>query len=143
MSTGNQSWTTELTSRDRRTRRNSLVFTFWLLLFAGSFLAGHWLLRYLDWTPEGAIGIGYSLLPLIPGLLAFRAYLKLFREADEMLRKTLVEGIVFGFGAVMLFWGTIQLPEHVWLPKVKADLVIAVMMIAWSVGTIRASWRMR
>ena len=23
------------------------------------------------------------------------------------------------------------------------DLVIAVMMIAWSVGTIRAAWRMR
>jgi MFS family permease len=129
--------------RDRRTVRNAIVFTIWIFLFSVSFLAGHWLLDAAGWKPEGAVGVAYSLLPVIPGLIAFRAYLKLFREADELMRKVLVEGVLYGFGAVMLFWGAIQLPEHVWLSKVKADTVITVMMIAWSLGTIFASWRYR
>ena len=129
--------------RDRRTNRNGIVFAVWICLFGASFLGGHWLLRATGWMPEGALGVGYSLLPLIPGLIAFRAYLRLFREADELIRKVLIEGPLFGVGAVMLFWGAIQLPEHVWLHKVPADTVISVMMIAWSAGTIWAAWRYR
>ena len=130
-------------SRDRRTTRNAIAFAIWMCLFAASFLAGHWLLAATDWKPEGAVGIGFSLLPLIPGLIAFRAYLKFFREADELMRKIQVDGVVFAFGAVMLFWGVIQLPEHVWLSKVSADMVASVMLIAWSLGTVLASWRYR
>lgn len=70
--------------RDRRTVRNAIVFTIWIFLFSVSFLAGHWLLDAAGWKPEGAVGVAYSLLP-----------------------------------------------------------VITVMMIAWSLGTIFASWRYR
>ena len=129
--------------RDRRTNRNGIAFAVWVCLFGASFTAGHWLLGATGWTPEGALAIGYSLLPVLPGLMAFRAYLKLFREADELMRKVLIEGLLFGVGAVMLFWGAIQLPEHVWMHKVSADTVISVMMIAWSLGTIWAAWRYR
>ena len=59
------------------------------------------------------------------------------------MRKIQVDGVVFAFGAVMLFWGVIQLPEHVWLHKVSADMVASVMLIAWSLGTVLASWRYR
>jgi len=113
----------------------------WTFLFTASFLGGDWILEATEWKPEGAVGIAYSLIPVIPGLLAFRAYLKLYREADEMMREVQTEGILFGFGTVVLFWGAIQLPEHIWLPRVKADILIAVMLLSFSVGIIRAQGR--
>jgi hypothetical protein len=129
------------TAIERRSRSNSLVFLMWTFLFTASFLGGDWILDGTGWRPEGAVGIAYSLIPVIPGLLAFRAYLRLYREADEMMREVQTEGILFGFGAVVLFWGAIQLPEHIWLPRVKADVVIAVMLLSFCVGIIRAQGR--
>ena len=145
MTTDNLTETTNCsgTQHGRRTRRNSRVFALWMFIFSASFVIGGWIFKHADWAPEGPVAWVISLLPLIPGVIAFRAYLKYFREADELMRKIMIEGLLFGFGAVMVFWGAIQLPEHVWLPKIHANLVISVMMLAWSFGTIRATRRYR
>ena len=131
------------TARERRVRRNSRTFTIWIFVFTASFVAGKWILRDAAWAPDGVLAIGLSLVPLIPGAIAFRAFLQYVREADEMLREILVEGLVFGFGVTMVLWGAIQLPEHVWLPKFKADWVMAVLLLATSYGIMRAHWRRR
>lgn len=126
---------------ERRYRRNSLTFNLWAGAFAASFLGGRWLIALTDWTPEGASGVAYSLLPVVPGFFAARAFLRLFHGADEMMRQILTEGLLFGFGATVIFWGAIQLPEHIWLEKVSADIVISFLMGGFLVGAIRAQWR--
>lgn len=131
------------TSRDRHTQRNSRLFTLWAFLFAASLMGGHWLLTALDWRPQGPLGVVYSLAPLVPGLMAFRAYLKFFHEADELRRRIVVEGVLFAFGAVLLFWGAVQLPQHIWLPPIKADWLISGMMFGWVIGMILAARRFR
>jgi len=128
----------EPTTLERRWMRNGREFAIWTFVFAASFLAGHWIASRTDWIPDGVGGVAISLIPIVPGLLAFRSFMTLFREADELMHKILVEGILFGFGAVILFWGAIQLPEHIWLPKVSADIVMAVMMLSWALGGMLA-----
>ena len=131
------------TSKELRMRRNGIAFAVWVILFGASFTAGHWFSDSTDLPLTGLAGVAYSLLPLVPGFMAFRAYLRFYREADEMMRKIQTDAIAFAFGVVVLFWGAIQLPEHVWLPKVKADLVMSVMLVSFSlsmiVGSIRRS----
>lgn len=129
------------TSNERRTIRNSRHFVFWTVVFTASFLGGKWLFVRGGWEPQGLPGIAFSLLPLIPGLLAMRAYLRFFRETDEMMREIQTEGVLFAFAATVVFWGAIQLPEHVWLPKVKADIVMAFMLLSFAFGVCRASLR--
>lgn len=130
-----------VTSNERRTIRNRLQFVFWTLLFVASFLGGKWLVDGGGWELGGPAEIAISLLPLIPGLLAMRAYLRFFRETDEMMREIQTEGVLFAFAATLVFWGAIQLPQHVWLPKVEAGTVVGAMWISFSIGVCRASFR--
>ena len=120
--------------RDRRATRNSIVFAIWICLFAAAFLVGHWLLDATGWKPEGAVGVGFSLLPLIPGLVAFRAYLKLFREADEMMRKIHLEALATAFGVAFVVGMSAGLLDQMDVPKVgKADLTWSMMVVTYSV----------
>ncbi|HSG34755.1 MAG TPA: hypothetical protein VLA37_09480 [Sphingomonadaceae bacterium] len=93
------------------------------------------------WDSDSIFAIAFSLIPLIPGAMAFRAFMRLYRESDEMQREMLTEGVVTGAALATIFWGAIQLPEHIWLPKVKADLVMAVLFLGFSAGMIRARLR--
>jgi len=129
------------TSAERRYRRNSWTFNLWAIAFAASFLGGNWLLKATGWEPQGIDGVAFSLFPVVPGFFTARAFLRLFHGADEMMRAILTEGLLFGFGAVIIFWGAIQLPEHIWLDKVSADTVISLMLGGFLVGAIRAQWR--
>ena len=140
-STAAQDWTP--TTSERRSLKNGRNCAIWAFVFAASFLAGRYIFVDRGLFPEGALGIALSLLPMIPGWLAFSAFLKLYRESDEILRKTLTEGLIFGMGVAVIFWGAIQLPEHVWLTKISADKLMAVMLFAFSFGVIRATWRYR
>jgi len=129
------------TSAERRAHRNGRNFALWACVFTASFLIGNFVFVKNGWFPDGALGIALSLVPMIPGGIAFAAFLKLFRENDEIGRKAMTEGMVFALGAVIIFWGSIQLPEHVWLPKISADQVITVLMFGFAFGMVRASWR--
>ena len=129
------------TRSERRTWRNMRATFLWALVFVASFLAGKVIFQNAAWAPEPPLAWGLSALPLIPGALAFRAFLRFFREADEMIREIYVEGLLYGVAAVMVFWGAIQLPEHVWLARVRADVVVLVMLGGFFFGVIRADRR--
>lgn len=126
-------------AHDQRSRRNGIALAAWAISFALSFNVGRWFFQNVGWAPVGPVAWVISLLPLIPGFLAFRAYLRFFRESDELVRKIVVEGLLFGVGLGMVLWGAIQLPEHVWLPKVSADKVVSVILLGTVIGTFRAS----
>lgn len=143
MSTSDRSGECSATSTERRSQRAINACFYWTLLFAVTFIAGGQVFKYADWAPESPLARGLSMVPLIPGVMAFRAFLTFMREADEMIRQIFVEGLLFGVGVVIVFWGAIQLPEQVWLPKVKADIVVLVMVLGFCFGTLRAQWRRR
>ncbi|TIX49081.1 hypothetical protein [Alteraurantiacibacter aquimixticola] len=93
------------------------------------------------WEADSLAAIALSLLPLVPGALAFRAFMRLVRESDEMQREMLIEGVLTGAALAMIFWGAVQLPEHIWLPKIKADIMMAVLCLGFSIGMVRARRR--
>jgi hypothetical protein len=132
---------TPTVSRERRMRGKRNRWLLWLLVFTATFLVEGRIFRFADWAPQGPLAWALSLLPLVPGALAFRAFVGFFREADEMVRAMLTEGLLFGFAVTMIFWGAIQVPEHVWLPKVKADILMSVLLLGFTVGMARAQWR--
>jgi hypothetical protein len=136
-----QTCASQPTTGERRSWRNIKACFWWTVLFVATFLIGGRIFEYADWAPEGPLAWGLSLVPIVPGTLAFLAFKRFFREADEMIREIYAEGMLFGVGAVLVFWGAIQLPEHVWLPKVRADIVVAVMLFGFCAGLIRANWR--
>lgn len=129
------------TSSERRIRRAQRVWLVWMIVFTGTFLVGGWIFKQAGWAPQGNLAIVLSLVPLIPGVMALRAFIRFVRAADEMIREILIEGLVLGFGAVMVFWGAIQLPEHVWLPTIKASHLMSVLLFGCSFGVVRALWR--
>jgi hypothetical protein len=129
------------TAGERRSWRNIKACFWWTALFVATFLIGGRIFKYADWAPEGPLAWGLSLIPIVPGTIAFLAFLRFYREADEMIREIYAEGMVFGAGAVLVFWGAIQLPEHVWLGKVDANTIILVLLSGFCVGILRANWR--
>ncbi len=78
--------------RANEKRANSYAFAWVGLLVAANFL------RQLDIVPELA-ALGLVLASTIPGALFVKAYLKMLREADEMLRQMQYEALAVGFGA--------------------------------------------
>ncbi|MBO6642791.1 MAG: hypothetical protein JJ947_11170 [Altererythrobacter sp.] len=61
-------------------------------------LVGANVLRYAIRAPEPVV-LAVVLISIIPGLLLVKAYLKMLREADEMLRQLQFEALAVGFGA--------------------------------------------
>ena len=129
------------TSVERLHRRRSRAWAMWLCLFLVSFLLGRGIFRESGLAADSTLAIAFSLLPLIPGVMTMRAFIRLFRDTDEMIREVLTEGLLFGFGTGVFLWGAVQLPEHVWLPKIGVDIVFAAMMAGFSIGIVRAQRR--
>ncbi|GEM_PF-3557460 len=129
------------TSGELRQVRNGRSFALWVVLFMMSFIGLRPVFAMTGWEADSLVAIAFSLLPLIPGTMLFRAFMRLYRESDEMQRDMLTEGVLTGAALMMVFWGAIQLPEHVWLPKVKADFMMAVLCLGFSIGMIRARRR--
>ena len=73
-------------------RANGYAFA-WVGLLVGANL-----FRFWDFVPEFA-AFGLVLASTIPGALFVKAYLKMLREADEMLRQMQYEALAMGFGA--------------------------------------------
>lgn len=129
------------TSGELRQVRNGRSFALWAFIFIVAFIGLRPVFGMSGWEADSIPAIALSLVPLIPGTMAFRAFMRLYRESDEMQREMLVEGVVTGAAFMMIVWGMIQLPEHIWLPRVKADILMSVFCLGFSVGMIRARRR--
>lgn len=129
------------TGTERRQMRNGRSFALWMAVFMVSFIGLRPVYGMTGWDADSALAFGLSLIPLVPGVLGFRAFMRLYRESDEMQREMLTEGIITGAALSMIFWGAVQLPEHIWLAKVKADMMMSVMCLGFSIGVVRARRR--
>lgn len=111
-------------------RRNQYRFLLWAALWGVSFVAVVWALDR-GRVPGGIASWFTALVPLVPGLLAFRAYLRFLAEADELLRKIQLESIAFGFGCGVIAGLGYPLLERAGAPPVP-ELMLLAMMFGWA-----------
>lgn len=83
------------------------------------------------------------MLALLIGAFALWSFYKLFRLADERQRQTNEQALRFGFLATLVLSLLVGLVRGFGSPIVPCGAILAVMLIAWSIGLILYSWRYR
>jgi hypothetical protein len=111
-------------------RTNQYRFMAWAALWGISFVAAVWALDR-GHVPGGAAAWATALAPLVPGVLALRAYLRFLAGADELLRKIQFESLSFGFACGVLAGLGYPLLERAGAPPFP-ELMLLVMMFGWS-----------
>ena len=119
-------------------RTNQYRFLAWTAVWGVSFAAATWILAG-DRAPPGAVAWLVAALPLVPGALALRAYLRFLRMADEMIRKIQHESLAFGCGCGVMAGVGYPLLELAGAPQFP-DLTLLALMLGWSFGQL---WGLR
>jgi uncharacterized protein YacL len=89
-------------------------------------------------NPPAWIGWCLAIIPALFGLLCLKAYLKLLREADEMLRRIQFEAMAVGFGTGIIVGNTLVVIDSFpreWI----AAAIVAPMAIAFTIRVILAA----
>lgn len=123
-------------------RRNNRLFSRWCLVSAIGFCAVIFLFAYYPQL-EGPVSWMLAMIPVVLAVATLRLFLRLLRQADELMRKVQVEGIAVGFGAGAIFCvGSFTL-EQAGVPGLPMIIAILPMMIGWAVGALLVAWRFR
>ncbi|TIX49080.1 hypothetical protein [Alteraurantiacibacter aquimixticola] len=108
-------------------KRVNVLSVFWALSLIGVSAA----MAFLDLSRD--LGFILPLAPLTLGLLCLRAYLKLLREMDELLRQMQFEAMAVGFGTGLIVgMAILSLP----IPAPWPTVVITVSMTLAYCGRI-------
>ncbi|MGH9521793.1 MAG: hypothetical protein ACRD3E_04600 [Terriglobales bacterium] len=131
------------TERDRRNRAAHLR---WTIIMSASWVTSAFVLK-VGLGGGAALKWAIAAVPialLVPTLLA---YLRFVREADELVRKIEMEGVALGFST-----GTVLGISYIALagaglprlyPSMPVAIMVAVMLLSYGVGRVRASKRYR
>jgi hypothetical protein len=109
-----------------------------LLLFGSSELLDG---RIVTWQPMRVL---VALIPMIPACGVLALVMRTYRSIDELERKIIADGIIFGFGitAIVTFsYGFLQ--RFAGAPDLSYFFVWAIMGAAWFVGSQIARFRYR
>jgi riboflavin transporter FmnP len=108
--------------RQNEKRVNILAFL-WALCLIGAALLVAWP-GLPDW-----LGWALAIVPAFFGVLTMRAYLKLLREMDELLRHMQFEAMAVGFGTGLILGNTLVIidgfPRSFIAPAIVAPMAIA------------------
>lgn len=122
------------TSASQRNRANERRVNRFAILWAASMIGVAAAIAFLD-LPQAA-NWALALLPILFGLFCQRAYLKLLREVDEMLRQTQLEAMAAGFGTGVIVGAAcvvLNLPSE-W----TAVAILLPMWLAYIIRVFRA-----
>jgi hypothetical protein len=122
-------------------RANQYRFLGWTAAWGVSFAAATFAMTR-GFVPAGAAAWAVAVVPLVPGILALRAYLRFLRMSDELLRKIQFESLAFGFGCGVIAGVGYPLLERAGAPEFP-ELVLLVMMLGWSFGQLWGLHRYR
>ncbi len=109
-----------------------------VLLYASIALLDH---NIISWLPARVV---VALVPMIAGCGILVHTMREYRAIDELQKKIVAEGIMFGFGATALItfsYGFLQ--RFVGAPDVSYFAVWAVMGATWAIGGYIARYRYR
>ena len=110
----------------------------YLLEFGGSMAAysamvpiSIWMLRGHEHTP---VGYAVAALPIIPSGLALWAFMRMFRNLDELQRRIQLEAVAFSFLATCLITLTWAFLQNAGLPRFDVSWVAPLLILLWSLG---------
>jgi hypothetical protein len=115
-------------------RRYSLELAVWLAIYAVLLVGSIAILdrNLVTWMPARA-ALGLS--PMIAGFGILNLMMRRYREQDELQKKIMAEGIMFGFGATAILtfsYGFLQ--RWVGFPDLSYFYVWPVLAFSWVVG---------
>ena len=97
-----------------------------------------WLLKGHEHT---VLGYGIALLPIIPSAFALWAFMRFFRDLDELQRKINLEAVAFSFLATCLITLTWAFLQNAGLPRFDVSWVAPLLIMLWGVGQCMARRR--
>lgn len=110
------------------------MLTYAVMLLVSVFLIKH--------GPSSAWwSIPLALVPMIPVLLALRAFLRFFHRIDELQKRIQLEALALSFGITCLVTWGYGLLEYAGLPALSWIWVSPFMLVLWAIGGHIASRR--
>ena len=82
-----------------------------------------------------------ALLPMIPIAMGVSAFLRFFREMDELQKQIQLEALAFAFAATGLLTFSYGLLQNAGLPQMSFIAVFPLMIALWGLGSFMASRR--
>lgn len=112
--------------------RNSRRFNRLVLLWGGAYVALHFAFEFTDLA--GPLAWTLMAVPVLLSVIAIRAFMRLMREADELMRRIQLESIAAAFAVgIILHLGIIELG---WLGvpvlSLFQQMTIFVMLLTYS-----------
>jgi hypothetical protein len=108
-----------------------------MVIYAVMLLASALLMKYGPSSVWWSIPL--ALVPMIPLLLALRAFLRFFHHIDELQRRIQLEALALSFGVTCLVTWGYGLLGYAGLPALSLIWVPPFMMTLWGIGVHIAS----
>ena len=89
------------------------------------------LLRGHQHTP---LGYAIAFLPIVPSALALWAFMRMFRELDELQRRIQLEAVAFSFLATCFITLTWAFQQNAGLPRFDVSWVAPLLIALWGFG---------
>lgn len=90
---------------------------------------------------EGVAKIVVALLPVLPVLFGFYAFMDHIRSMDELQRKIQFEGFAFSLGATGIITFTVGFLENAGVPSFSLIWVFPLIIALWGIGSAIAAKR--
>ena len=91
-------------------------------------------IRLLRGHEHTVLGYGLAFLPIIPSGFALWAFLRFFRELDELQRRIQLEAVAFSFLATCFITLTWAFQQNAGLPQFDVSWVAPLLILLWGVG---------
>jgi len=116
---------------DANVKRYYLEFGGSMAAYAATVPVSIWLLRGHEHT---ALGYGLAFLPIIPSAFAMWAFMRFFRNLDELQRRIQLEAVAFSFLATCLITLTWAFLQNAGLPRFDVSWVAPLLIMLWGIG---------
>src|SRR5688572_18359072 len=103
----------------RRDAANLRTFNYWVAGYAVTLIASTFAIESGLLRPD-SLGWLFPVAAVVLGALTVRAYVVFLRQADELLRKLLLEGLAWGIGAAVVFMPVYRLCERLGAPRLDS-----------------------
>ncbi len=90
-----------------------------------------WMLRGHEHTP---LGYCIAALPIVPSALVLWAFMRMFRNLDELQRRIQLEAVAFSFLATCLITLTWAFLQNAGLPRFDVSWVAPLLIMLWGLG---------
>lgn len=125
--------------QSKAAREYSQRFSLAMMMYAVTLVIAILIINQLD--EDNALRYLIALLPVIPVLFGFRAFMTFLRQMDELQRQINFEGFAFSLGLTGIITFTLGFLEMAGLELVGMIWVFPLSIALWGIGTAIARRR--